>query len=213
MAYVTEYLTEPGKIEVYAGILKYNKVTPVFADGKAHAGFKPKNSCPLYDDYSSLLKSGDVFYEIIHVEVDHYERHQGIGTSLMDNFFYRCKPDSVVLLADASKEDLVSAGYTEERKIAYINKCIAPFFFKFGFTNVVDTVFQFRGALPMLWPESKANEVIHGSVEQGSYTLKDLSMDTSTMIAIINKHPNFEEWFEQTFPNGASSKEEVLSKL
>lgn len=46
----------------------------------------------------------------------------------------------------------------------------------------------------------------------GSYSLADLLHDPATLMALMTKHPkDYEEWFTQTFPNGASSAEEVLS--
>ena len=48
---------------------------------------------------------------------------------------------------------------------------------------------------------------------QGDYTLDDLNMDPSTLIAVMGKHSNYTQWFNENFPNGASSKEEVFLKL
>lgn len=45
------------------------------------------------------------------------------------------------------------------------------------------------------------------------YSIDDLQTDPSTLISVMEKHPNYAEWFNLTFPNGASSKEEVLSRL
>lgn len=48
---------------------------------------------------------------------------------------------------------------------------------------------------------------------QGDYDISKLVNDPSTLIAVMGKHPNYEEWFSNNFPNGASSADEVLRKL
>lgn len=51
------------------------------------------------------------------------------------------------------------------------------------------------------------------SVTGGSYTLSSLQQDSETLTKVIRKHWDYEQWFNTIFPNGASSKEEVLTKL
>lgn len=47
-----------------------------------------------------------------------------------------------------------------------------------------------------------------------SYTLEVLFKDPPTLIAVIREHEtDYVEWFKREFPNGASSKDEVLSRL
>lgn len=48
---------------------------------------------------------------------------------------------------------------------------------------------------------------------QGNYTLNDLNMDPSTLIAVMEKHSNYTQWFNDNFPNGASSAEEVHQRI
>lgn len=48
----------------------------------------------------------------------------------------------------------------------------------------------------------------------GSYTLDTFLRDVPTLIKVMEKHlDDYEDWFATNFPNGASSAEEVLSKL
>lgn len=48
---------------------------------------------------------------------------------------------------------------------------------------------------------------------QGDYDTSKLVHDPSTLIAVMEKHPNYKEWFNSAFPNGASSADEVLQRL
>lgn len=49
--------------------------------------------------------------------------------------------------------------------------------------------------------------------EQLNYQLCDFLKDPHTLIAVMRKHIGYEGWFKRNFPNGASSKDEVLSKI
>lgn len=47
-----------------------------------------------------------------------------------------------------------------------------------------------------------------------SYTLDMFLKDAPTLIQVMEKHPKaYQQWFTDNFPNGASSREEVLNKL
>lgn len=46
----------------------------------------------------------------------------------------------------------------------------------------------------------------------GTYTFSAFALDVDTFITVFKKHPNYKEWFTENFPNGASSKDEVLAK-
>lgn len=48
---------------------------------------------------------------------------------------------------------------------------------------------------------------------QGDYDIGKLEHDPSTLIAVMEKHSNYEEWFNDNFPNGASSADEVIQRL
>ena len=48
---------------------------------------------------------------------------------------------------------------------------------------------------------------------QAPYTLSSLQQDVPTLLRVMEKHFFYEQWFNTEFPNGASSKEEVLGKL
>lgn len=48
---------------------------------------------------------------------------------------------------------------------------------------------------------------------QGDYDIGKLEHDPSTLIAVMEKHPDYEEWFNDNFPNGASSADEVRQRL
>lgn len=48
---------------------------------------------------------------------------------------------------------------------------------------------------------------------QDDYNLNKLCHDPYTLIAIMEKHANYEEWFNDNFPNGAHSAEDVLKRL
>lgn len=45
------------------------------------------------------------------------------------------------------------------------------------------------------------------------YTLSSLQQDIPTLTKVMEMHFFYEQWFNTKFPNGASSKEEVLAKL
>lgn len=51
------------------------------------------------------------------------------------------------------------------------------------------------------------------TLPENKYTLDTLQHDPSTLIQVMEKHWNYANWFNETFPNGASSKEEVLERL
>lgn len=219
MNYITEYKIEPGCIQTDKGILRYNKVTPVFAEGEAPIDLVPEGNCFLYEDYSSLLKPGDTFYEITLIKVEESSRRKGVGTRLVKDFINKCSPASIVLQAGITDKDLYEQLCDEDRLIPYIRENLVPFYEKLGFTDVNNTMFCFEEMIPMLWPKSKADEAIRVSKEfrerreVPTYSLVNLIHDPSTLIAVMEKHSDYAEWFNQTFPNGASSKEEVLSKL
>ena len=48
---------------------------------------------------------------------------------------------------------------------------------------------------------------------QGDYDIGKLEHDPYTLIAVMEKHQNYKEWFNDNFPNGASSADEVLRRL
>ena len=48
---------------------------------------------------------------------------------------------------------------------------------------------------------------------QGDYDICKLEHDPSTLIAVMEKHPNYTQWFNDNFPNGASSAEEVHRRI
>lgn len=48
---------------------------------------------------------------------------------------------------------------------------------------------------------------------QGDYDIGKLEHDPSTLIAVMEKHPDYEEWFNYNFPNGASSADEVRQRI
>lgn len=174
--YITEYQIESGEIRERVGVLKYNVVTPVFAKGKAPTGFHPKNSCFLYDDYSSLLKPGDVFHEITFLEVKKDNRRKGIGAWLIDRFFSECNPKTVVLKAGIIDRELYDLLCKENHLIEYIYKNIVPFYEKLGFTDVNNTVFCFEESVPMLWPKAAADKAKSISEE---YMQRDAAASTS----------------------------------
>lgn len=73
--------------------------------------------------------------------------------------------------------------------------------------------------IPMLWPKSKADEAIRVSKEIRErhkvpyYSLVSLIHDPHTLIEVMYRHEDYTKWFATNFPNGASSKDEILSRL
>lgn len=52
------------------------------------------------------------------------------------------------------------------------------------------------------------------TLPESKYTLYSLQRDASALIKVLEKHPHdYAKWFNENFPNGASSKEEVLERL
>lgn len=51
------------------------------------------------------------------------------------------------------------------------------------------------------------------TLPENKYTLDTLQHDPSTLMQVMEKHWNYTNWFNETFPNGAHSSEEVLHKL
>lgn len=51
------------------------------------------------------------------------------------------------------------------------------------------------------------------SISNKCYTLADLKEDTPTIMQILQKHANHIEWFNENFPNGATSVEQVLGRI
>lgn len=158
MSYISKFVKEEGSIRTPEGTLLYAKVTPVFAEGKPPAGHNAEGSCFLYDDYSSQLKPGDEFYEIILVEVNENARRKKVGTNLVKRFFSECNPSSVVLRAGITTEALYNELRSENRLTEYIHKNIVPFYESLGFTDVNHTTFYFEESVPMLWPKAAADE-------------------------------------------------------
>lgn len=155
--YISKYIKEAGSIEVPEGKLQYFKVTPVFSESYVEPN-KVEGSRFLYDNYSSLLKPGDTFYDLGIIEVDKDSRRKGIGSELVKEFFYRCAPTSVVLQAEVPDFELYEQLCIEQRITEYIYENIVPFFEKFDFTDVNHTMFYCEDAIPMLWPKAKAAE-------------------------------------------------------
>lgn len=48
---------------------------------------------------------------------------------------------------------------------------------------------------------------------QDDYDISKLVHDPCTLMAIMEKHPNYTQWFNDNFPNGASSADEVRQRL
>lgn len=158
MSHISEFLKEEGQIKHQEGCLIYYRVTPIFEEGDTPAGFVPKGSNFLYDDYSVQLKPGDVFYEIVKVEVEEYARRRGVGSQLVKEFFSKCNPTSVVLRAGITSEALYTQLHKNKSLSEYIHKNIVPFYEYLGFTDVNHTTFELESSVPMLWPKSKADE-------------------------------------------------------
>ena len=158
MCYIKKFSKENGSIEHEEGSVVYCKVTPVFSEGEPPIGYQPEGSCFLYEDYSAQLKPGDIFYEIVRVEVKENARRKGVGTRLVKEFFEKCNPTSVVLKAGILYEDLYEQLCSENRLTDYIYKNIVPFYESLGFTDVNHTTFNFEESVPMLYPKEAAME-------------------------------------------------------
>ena len=158
MSYIAKFIKEQGTIEHEDGSMIYYKVTPVFSEGEPPVGHIPEGSCFLYDDYGSQLNPGDIFYEIVRVEVKENARRKGVGTRLVKEFFAKCNPTSVVLKAGIIYEDLYEQLCSENRLTDYIYKNIVPFYESLGFTDVNHTTFNFEESVPMLYPKEAAME-------------------------------------------------------
>lgn len=155
---IIRYDTEDNIIASYAGILSYRKVTPVF--GTLSNDMNPvPGSCFLYEDYSSCLKPGDVFYEIRLLKIFEENRRQGEGTKLVKKFFEQCKPQSVVIEAGITSKKLYDELAAQNKEFEYIEQNIRPFWESLGFTDVNNTTFCFENHIPMLWPMEKVEEV------------------------------------------------------
>lgn len=217
--YIKEFVIHEGKIERLGAKLIYNKVEPIFEKGKAPIGFTPKGSCFLYEDYSCMLKPGDTFYEIVLINVEEQYRRNGVGTRIVKEFFSTCNPKTVVLRAGITDKELYDKLHQENRIDDYIYENIVPFYEKLGFTDVNHTVFCFEESVPMLWPKAIADEAKRKSEEfrrqreQERYRLDDFLVDPQILIAVMEKHGNYVQWFKDNFPNGALYKGEVLKKL
>lgn len=83
--------------------------------------------------------------------------------------------------------------------------------------HLVDNVEESRVALNnwlnTLEVSSDSVEEFRRKHEQRNYQLYDFLKDPSTLIAVMEKHSDYAEWFTRNFPNGASSAEEVVSKI
>ena len=83
--------------------------------------------------------------------------------------------------------------------------------------HLVDNVEESRVALNnwlnTLEVSSDSAEEFRRQHEQTNYQLYDFLKDPHTLIAVMEKHQNYKEWFNDNFPNGASSAEEVISKI
>lgn len=155
---IIRYDIEDGSIASYAGVLLYRKVTPVFGTLSDDMDYIPGSSF-LYEDYSSCLKPGDVFYEICLLKIFEENRRHGEGTKLVKRFFEQCKPQSVVLEAGITSEKLYNKLAAENKEFEYIEQNILPFWESLGFTDVNNTTFCFENHIPMLWPKEKVEEV------------------------------------------------------
>ena len=83
--------------------------------------------------------------------------------------------------------------------------------------HLVDNVEESRVALnhwlDILEVPSDSAEEFRRKHEQRNYQLYDFLKDPSTLIVVMEKHSDYAEWFKRNFPNGASSAEEVVSKI
>ena len=198
------------------GELVYRRVTPIF--GNDAAVTIPEGACFLYEDYSAQLKPGDIFYEIAKVEVKPEFRRMGFGTRLMNMFFEKCKPDSVVLKAGIIDKQLYDKLCEDDQLPEYIYTNIVPFYEKFGFVDVNNTTFSFQEIVPMLWPKAAADEAKRLSEQfaraMRPYQFENLTKDANTLMVVMRMCGNkYEEWFNENFPHGAFDADEVLKKL
>lgn len=163
MSYITEYVKEEGLIQSDKGVLRYCKVTPKFEEGEHPECVIVKGGSFLYDDYSGQLKPGDVFYEIMFLEVKEQYRRSGEGTRLVNEFFKQCKPKTVVLRAgitDGGLYEALTADRSNSGVEEYIYANVVPFWESVGFTDVNHTTFYMEESVPMLWPKSAAEEAV-----------------------------------------------------
>lgn len=83
--------------------------------------------------------------------------------------------------------------------------------------HLVDNVEESRVALnnwlDTLEVPSDSTDEFRRKHEQMNYQLYDFLKDPHTLMAVMEKHSDYKAWFERNFPNGASSVEEVISKL
>ncbi|MBO5435426.1 hypothetical protein J6A31_06420 [bacterium] len=159
--FISRFEEERGEIKTDDGQLIYFKVTPHFEtiDSRENIpSHRVEGSCFLFDDYSCLLKPGDTFYHIAKIEVNENARRKGVGTKLVDTFFKTINPQSVVLQAGITTEELYNRLRESDTLCDYIYENIVPFWEKMGFTDVNGTTFYFEESVPMLWPKSQADE-------------------------------------------------------
>lgn len=159
----TFHVEEHTIVSEYAYLI-YRKVVPLWCAGKCPKGFSPRGRKFLYEDYSPLLKPGDVFYEIVLLNVEPSHRLGGLGSKLVKKFFDECLPTSVVLSAGITTEELYDRLCDDPNPDALMDYLLnnqVKFWEKQGFTNVNNTTFYAEQSVPMLWPKNMANIVIN----------------------------------------------------
>ena len=79
--------------------------------------------------------------------------------------------------------------------------------------HLVDNVEKSRVALNNWLDTLEVPSDSTDELRKMNYQLYDFLKDPHTLIAVMEKHSDYKAWFEHNFPNGASSAEEVISKL
>lgn len=154
MMYLREYKIEQKAIIHPFGKLIYRKVIPIMS--RYPSKDPVLNSRTLYDDYLSTMDYPETFHHILLLEIDEKYRNNGYGKLLVQQFFLYAKPDSVILEAGITKQELYEEMEANNTIYRYIDESIKPFWVKMGFTDVNHTVFWKSELIPMLWPPERA---------------------------------------------------------
>lgn len=156
--FIKEYRIDQNELIHPFGRLVYRKVTPI--EGKYDNGFKVPGRCFLYEDYVSTMEQPESFHHIVHLEIQEQYRGNGYAKLLVNQFFNKAKPVSVILEAGITHEDLYDKLCEMNCLYKYLEEHIKPFWEKFGFVDVNHTAICAQEKIPMIWPRERAQKIL-----------------------------------------------------
>lgn len=137
------------------------------------------------------------------------------GERYEDDLFW-CHKRGTALFDSRAFEKVTNCGNWTSKKAFKLGRCSECRFSVYGTEEDTFTCYCDHRLLLSRPDNEKEREncsFCSPKAVEGAYTLTSLQHDVTTLMEVLEHTREYADWFTTNFPNGASSAEEVLSKL